>query len=352
MAGYSEEADDEDDRGDSISTLVLPGVEVLLVSGPESVADYMSGDPDVAEVVVADGGFASAPKGNTTGGVSTPWHLKTADIPVAKSKGLSGQGVLIGIVDTGIDISHPEFDPARISFAQFGKGGGKLRSRARDRDPASHGTHVSSIVAGKSVGVAPQAEMAVASVFGKDMSASFASVIGALDWMLTIQFGGRQDPGVDVINMSVVTEDRRGHASYNPSLRKVVLKVRSFGIAVIAAIGNSGAGSHGSPGNYAEAIGVGAVDRAMSEWHRSCGGAVPPPENCDKPDLLAAGVDIYSAMGGGGYLAKTGTSFAAPVATGVAALICEERKGRSLVDSELRSRAKVRQPGQPKVVSF
>jgi Subtilase family len=346
--------DGDDDRDDDsrVTTTILPAVQAVLVSGPEEVQDHLLVDPDVSRIVLADQHFASVPTPSSGATTGTPWHLNACNIPTARARGLRGHGVWIGVADTGIDISHAEFDASRITFAEFSRNGNQVRVAPLDRDPAGHGTHVSGVLAGKNVGVAPDAHIAVASIFGKRMDATFGSVIKGLDWLASMPRPDRNTTGVDVINVSFITDDGSGSAAYNSTLRPVIASIRGLGITVIAAIGNSGPGTHGSPGNYAQALGVGAIDQAMNEWNRSCGGVVPPPENCKKPDFLAPGVDIFSAESRGSYRVRSGTSFAAPVVTGLAALICEEKKARHIIDAELRRRAKPGQAAGPQVVSF
>ena len=80
------------------------------------------------------------------------WHLDNIRIEEARKKGLSGSGVRIGILDTGIDASHQEFAGKDISFAEFDSAGFPVSKEPRDA--GNHGTHVAGIAAGKTCGVA------------------------------------------------------------------------------------------------------------------------------------------------------------------------------------------------------
>jgi subtilisin family serine protease len=245
------------------------------------------------------------------------WHLRTIGL---ESGTAGGDGILIGILDTGIDAAHAEFAGKAVYFAEFDPAG-RLISRT-PRDAGDHGTHVSSIAAGARAGVAPDADLAVAAVLtirdslGR-MSGTLVQIVNGFNWLVTTRFRG-DIPGVDVINASL------GGGGFNTYLQSAVRTARAIGIPLIAAIGNAGRGGvgrHGSPGNYPEALGVGASDHAdvvadFSDW-----GVSDPPSgpNYPVPELCAPGVQVHAARPGGGFQPMSGTSMATPVVTGVAA---------------------------------
>lgn len=245
------------------------------------------------------------------------WHLRQIGIQTGTE---GGKGILIGILDTGIDANHPEFAGKNIHFQEFDRIGRKLTNAARDA--GDHGTHVSSIAAGNRAGVAPDADLAVAAVLtirdqlGR-MSGTLVQIVNGFNWLVTTKFR-EDDPGVDVINASL------GGAGFNTYLQQSVRTAFQLGVPLIAAIGNAGragAGHHGSPGNYPEVLSVGATDSSdvvadFSDW-----GISPPPTgpNYSVPELCAPGVDVFAAVPGGNYEPKSGTSMATPVVTGVAA---------------------------------
>lgn len=245
------------------------------------------------------------------------WHL--TQIGAAPGQNY-GQGIVIGILDTGIDASHPEFAGKRIDFASFDAAGRITGTVAHDF--GDHGTHVSSIAAGRQFGVAPNADLAVAAVLTQrnpdgGMSGQLVQIVNGYNWLIVTQFGAA-NPGVDIVNASL------GGAGFNTYLQRAVQQARGVGIPTIAAIGNkgrSGIGQHGSPGNYRELLGIGASDSSDTVADFSDWGDAPPPNGpaYSVPALSAPGVDVMAAKPGGGTQRKSGTSMATPVVTGVAA---------------------------------
>lgn len=244
------------------------------------------------------------------------WHLSNIGLTQPDRE---GSDILIGILDTGIAAGHPEFAGKTIHFQEFDAVGRKVASAAHDA--GEHGTHVSSIVAGKTVGVAPGADLAVAAVLttasGGSMTGSLLQIVNGFDWLVKTQF--RPDrPGVDVVNASL------GGVGFNTYLRTAVQTAWQLGVPLIAAIGNNGRrgqGQHGSPGNYREVLSVGAIDSNntvadFSDWGT---GAPPAGPRYPLPELCAPGVQVYAAKPDGTYQRMSGTSMATPVVTGVAA---------------------------------
>jgi subtilisin family serine protease len=248
--------------------------------------------------------------------IADDWHLRK----IGLAPGIpGGDGVLIGVLDTGIDRAHPEFAGKTVHFAEFDALGRQISNVARDA--GEHGTHVCSIAAGATAGVAPQAALAVAAVLTTKtptgMSGSLIQIVNGFNWLVPATFG-RANPGVDVINASL------GGGGFNIYLQSAVQNARNIGIPLIAAIGNggrSGIGRHGSPGNYPETLSVGATDNQdqiadFSDW-----GVAPPPTGpkYPVPELCAPGVNVYAAKPGNQMQYMSGTSMATPIVTGVAA---------------------------------
>lgn len=245
------------------------------------------------------------------------WHLEKVNLTSGQP---GGEGIMIGVLDTGIDDSHPEFLDKVVRFQEFDKDGSAVAGPARDA--GTHGTHVCSIAAGRTCGAAPDADLAVAAVLttldaqGR-LFGYLKQIVAGMDWLVQHQFRpGRR--GVDVVNASL------GGAGYHNYLEQPVLNGLAAGISMIAAIGNDGrkgAGFHGSPGNYRESLSVGASDANdvtanFSDWELSGqDGRIQYPV----PSLSAPGVDVLAAIPGNSYARMSGTSMATPLVTGIAA---------------------------------
>ncbi|WAC25201.1 S8 family peptidase [Blastomonas sp. SL216] len=277
---------------------VYPNVEVHMVH------------PDTETVIDAAAGAAAAANGQF-------WHLTKVGLASGQS---GGRGIMIGILDTGIDDSHPEFAGKVVQFREFDKHGQVVGSTARDA--GDHGTHVSSIAAGRNCGAAPDADLAVAAVLTTPNAQGrlfgyLQQIVAGMDWLVQHQFRpGRR--GVDVVNASL------GGSGYHNYLEQPVLNGLAAGISMIAAIGNDGrkgAGFHGSPGNYRTTLSVGASDSQditaiFSDWELSGqDGRIQYPV----PNLSAPGVDVIAAIPGNGYARMSGTSMATPLVAGIAA---------------------------------
>ena len=245
------------------------------------------------------------------------WHLGQIG---ADEDPDAGEGILVGVLDTGIDADHHDFAGKTIHFMEFDSIGRQISDTPRDA--GDHGTHVSSLVAGRQAGVARGVDLAVAAVLTNRnalgrMSGTLIQIINGLDWLITTAFRD-EVVGVDIVNASL------GGSGFNAYLQPGVRNARRIGVPFIAAIGNAGrngANRHGSPGNYPESLGVGACDRTDTVADFSDWGVGPNPAGpaYPVPNLSAPGVGIWAARPGGGFHAKNGTSMATPIVTGIAA---------------------------------
>jgi len=252
------------------------------------------------------------------------WHL---DILWGnKAPDSTGRGVRIGIMDTGIDASHPEFAGKQISFMEFDQSGFAISNQPRDA--GNHGTHVSAIAAGRTCGVAPDADLAVAAVLTTSsiggMSGTLAQILAGYNWLAHSNHVPASSGTLSFCNVINASLGGTGFHPYLYSSVQTLLNLnRCLLIAAIGNNGHSGADNHGSPGNYDNVVGVGATDRhdivaPFSDW------GYEPNNVAFKPDLSAPGADIRSAVPGGAYAYMSGTSMAAPMVAGAAALALEK----------------------------
>ncbi|MFI8516866.1 S8 family serine peptidase [Streptomyces sp. NPDC085481] len=239
--------------------------------------------------------------------------------PEAWEAGLTGKGVKVAVLDTGVDAGHPDLAGRVTESRSFIEG-----QEVADRN--GHGTHVTSTVGGsgaasdgKEQGVAPGATLAVGKVLSDQGSGSESQIIAGMEW-------AARDIDAKIVSMSLGSQEPSDGT--DPMAQAVNSLSAETGALFVIAAGNSGApGSIGSPGAADSALTVGAVDSADEAAYFTSKG----PRYLDqalKPDVSAPGVGILAARsqlvaGSGLYTSMNGTSMATPHVAGAAALLAE-----------------------------
>lgn len=241
---------------------------------------------------------------------------------------VTGQGVTIAIIDTGIDYRHPDlggcFGPGCKVIGGFDFVNG-------DEDPLDdngHGTHVAGIAAanGGVRGVAPDAHLVAYKALDLNGNGFNSVVIAAIERAVDPDGNPLTDDAANVISMSLGSDE----ASTGP-LALAANRAMDAGIVVVAAAGNYGDyRSVQSPGVAERIVTVGAANNNGQIAGFSSRG---PVEDKDfvKPELVAPGVDIRSTWLGGDYHVLSGTSMATPHVAGAAALM---RQLHPMLDSQ------------------
>jgi len=257
--------------------------------------------------------------------------------------GMTGYGRSVAIVDSGIDATHPDFggDPGRtsriVAVQNFVDGGADLG------DCNGHGTSVAGVIAGPH-GIAPDANLIALKVFGGAGCgvSSFSKVLAAVDWAIA----HREELGIDALNLSLGDDlPRQAFCDVEDPVSAALFdRARAAGIAVVAAAGNDGARDGMSwPACFSSVAAVGmvySVSAGPHSWGSVCrddvsGADVVPcaSNSASGLSVLAPGVSwLTTAVGGGQTSTFSGTSAAAPAATGAVLLI---RQARSLSDPAL-----------------
>ncbi|MFC2143784.1 S8 family serine peptidase, partial [Candidatus Aenigmatarchaeota archaeon] len=234
------------------------------------------------------------------------------------AEGITGNGVSVAILDTGIDTDHPELMDSYLGGYDF------VNNDAIPEDDHGHGTHVAGIITSNgavnsnSKGSAPGAGIYMYKVcdsggacYEDDMMAAMEAAVQAGANVMSISIGG-----------GVYTSE---NCDSDPLAAKVNWAVDQGLTAVIAA-GNNGKGVS-SPGCASGAIAVGAVDSNNNIPYWSGRG--------DALDIVAPGVSIYSTYLNGGYGYMSGTSMATPHVAGVVSLLLETDS--TLTTSEIKT---------------
>ena len=314
-------------------TRPLPLIGGFAATVPEAQLPALANDPAIREVNV-DGRIRMAAVGTEAWDDIEPnlaWRktIRLNAVPL----GIDGSGVTVAMIDTGVAQVQDLGDRvvARVDFTPGGNGD----------DEYGHGTHMAGVIAGdgsasggKWRGVAPGARLVSVKVAGADGSTDVSVVIAAIQWVVT----HRAEYGIRVLNLSFGTDSLQP-AAVDP-LNAAVERAWTAGITVVVSSGNRGPGTINKPGDDPYVITVGAVDvnrtidrrddqvAAFSSYARMPDGSV-------KPDVVAPGTTIVATRDAGStidglhpdavvdadYFKGTGTSQAAAVVSGVAALL-------------------------------
>ncbi|WP_428564111.1 MAG: S8 family peptidase [Solidesulfovibrio sp. DCME] len=228
------------------------------------------------------------------------WGLEALGVPGLWSM-TRGEGIKIGVIDTGADLKHTDLVGAIADSRTFG-----VRDGAEAWDHIGHGTHVCGIIAARDnnqgiIGVAPRSKLYIAKVLDCEEDLDADVIAEAIDWCV--------EKGVDIINISLALYDG------SDALEEAVERAVEANVAIVAAAGNEGNYQDFIcyPAKYRGVLCVGSVDRNRKLSPTSSVG--------NRLDLLAPGEEIYSTFPLGIYAKLSGTSMACPFVTGIAALV-------------------------------
>ncbi len=249
------------------------------------------------------------------------WHAQS----------LTGEGVIVAVLDSGYDSDHPDLaddlageacflnDDASINgIGGCPNGSDRQLGAGSAEDDQSHGTFVSSIITSNgtdsSIGVAPDTGIAAIKVLdNQNRFYTFSEIAAALDYIITSR------PDVKVINASLGTNAHFSGAcdnqtSWTMAGASAVNTLRSNGVIMFASSGNdSSMNSMQAPACIENVVSVGATDKTDN---------IAGYSNRDATlDIYAPGSNIIASSMGGGTRSGFGTSFASPHAAGCAALL-------------------------------
>lgn len=290
---------------------------------------------NVDELVPADSSF------------SLQWYLGTSNGVAATRAWTATKGssnVVVAVLDSGI-VSHPELQGQLVAGYDFisnakesGDGDG------RDADPTDvgdaegnwHGTHVAGIIAAKSdsvgiTGIAPGVKLQPIRVIGPD-GGSTDDLIDAMRWAAGLTVAGVPDnkTPAKIINMSLVSESI---CYSNSAMQRVVNEVQNKGVIIVTASGNTAENNYWfTPTGCLGPFSVGASGFAGDiTYYSNYNSDLLAPGGDDRKtggDVSGANGQIYSLWNptkSNGYISISGTSMAAPIVTGIIALMISIR---------------------------
>jgi subtilisin family serine protease len=275
------------------------------------------------------------PAGEETGINTIEWNLRKVKADsVWRQRGYTGQGVVLGIIDTGVDVTHPVFGNR---WRQQDGWYDAINGQSSPYDDNGHGTFAMGIAVGAggvdTIGVAPQAQFIAAKGLNAGGGGTFAQLDSCLQWYAYLSGIGRG--AAAVIN---AWGGARSETHFWQSCRN--LQLLGTNLAFSVGSGGPGPGTVAAPGNYSCLFGLGATDNADAMGSFSARGPAPDsfpwdssaawldpqwgtrtPNHHIKPDLVAPGVNIRSSYNSHGFATMSGTSWGPPHLVGAVALI-------------------------------
>ena len=322
---------------------------IVVAARPAAIA-ALAARADVADV---EANFSALPLESEAGQALPPWPsvgLTPGIVAIGADRvwselGITGEGALVAVIDTGVEGSHPALAarwrglvaPAADCWLDL-----LGVSPAFPVDPQSHGTHVMGTLAGlapgDSIGVAPGALWIATNAIGQGVGTPFDNdVIAAFAWLADPDGDPETlDDVPDVVMNAWGVNEMLGYADCDSRWWAVIDHCEAAGVVALFAAGGDGpaAGSIRSPADRAatalSSLAVGTVDASdPAAWpyplasfsSRGPSGCAVPPELAIKPELVAPGVNVVSAVAGGGYASYSGSAMAGPHVAGVVALM-------------------------------
>ncbi|BAY67236.1 subtilase family protein [Trichormus variabilis NIES-23] len=273
------------------------------------------------------------------------WGADAIKAPEVWAKGYTGQGVIVAVVDSGVDYTHPDLsanmwrnsreiagngiDDDGNGFIDDIYGWNFFDNNNTPLDEGGHGTHVAGTIAAVRntfgvTGIAYNAKIMALKALGGSQGANSGNSVGN-----SIRYAA--DNGARVINLSL------GGSNPSPDTLSAIQYAISKGAIVVSASGNESESAPGYPARYADQFGiaVGAVNynRTLTNFSNRAG--TTPMAYVTAPGAYSnLDIGIYSTLPGAKYGLMPGTSMAAPHVAGVVALMLSARN--NLTDAQAR----------------
>jgi len=241
-------------------------------------------------------------------------------------KKVTGEGITIAFLDTGVDYNHIDLKDNYISHGSYDF----VNNDSDPMDDNGHGTHVTGIAVGKGIesnyqyiGVAPDARYYSFKVLDSQGEGNFSTYYDAMMRALDPNNDGDYSDQVDIVSLSFGTKEP---GNPDDNLCEILDNVVNAGVTVVVAAGNLGPSKNtiASPGCARKSICVGSTNKNDIISPSSSRGPVEWEDSLiEKPDIVAPGVNIKSTRNSGGYELNSGTSMATPHISGAVALLLQ-----------------------------
>ena len=343
--------------GDSDSVLGVDGpdsdkaLSFLLRFDPEAMSSsdaltLIQGRPEVSAACRDGYRYAFQQPGTAFGG--QPWASIAVGLAQAWDLGASGAGIKVAFLDTGVNSTHPPIRGHIVSgmdFVDLGStpppfnwrwAGDFKQPDAQPDDDVGHGTKMAGLIGGDVVGMAPNCELLPVRVLARMEHqsdgrvtgyGSISDVIRGIDWAVS--------QGASILNMSF------GFPTSTWAEREAVKRAFRKNCLLVGAIGNSGAsGALQFPAAFSEVLSVGSVDVDLAVSAFSQRG--------DHLDLVAPGGKVSTVDSNGNREEVSGTSCAAAIVSGIAALVRSVRPNLTVarvIEVLCRSANRANRPG-------
>lgn len=291
--------------------------ERIVYAVGDAATDYLRGYRDAVNHLTDKIFGSTAPAEISAAGINQSKLTYGLQLTNAGISRFTGKGIRVAVLDTGLDLGHPDFVGRKITAQSF------VPNEAVD-DAHGHGTHCIGTACGSlkpkknpRYGVAYEAEIFAGKVLGNRGFGSDGGILAGIDWAVT--------NGCAVISMSLSAPVGAGQ-SFSQIYENVGVRALNAGSLIVVAAGNDSRRSGfiapvGHPANCPSILAVAAIDQKLRIASFSNGGINPDGGGVD---IAAPGVDIRSSVPRNKlYKEMSGTSMATPHVAGIAALFAE-----------------------------